>query len=86
MPAKKLTPFDIDAEYPDDFVQFKRNQSVANSSCFQSVQKYKSGPECETAIDDDSLASNHRRSHTQEYNYISYVLRRAGALQKGAVD
>ena len=61
-------------------------RSVANRSCSLSVQNTSEASERETAIDDDGLAIDHRRSHAQEDNYVSYVLRRAGALQKGAVD
>ena len=59
-----------------------RGASISSKSLMLSVGFRKTSQ----AHDDDGLASNHRRSYTQEYDYVSYVLRRAGALQKGAVD
>jgi hypothetical protein len=39
-------------------------RSVANRSCLPPVQRTSEASERETAIDDDGLVSNHRRSHT----------------------
>ena len=61
-------------------------RSVANRSCFPSVQYTSEASERETAIDDDGLAIDHGGSNTQKHNHVRNVLRRAGALQKGAVD
>jgi hypothetical protein len=71
-----------EAQPPDDLIHYLKQEIAA---ALPSVSVCRSGPKRETTIDDDGLARNHRRSHTQEYNYISYVLRHARALQKPAL-
>jgi hypothetical protein len=59
---------------------------MAWSAASRRFQNTSEASERETAIDDDGLAIDHGGSDTQEHNHVRDILRRAGALQKGALD